>query len=194
MRISGIGCALPGTLLPYTIEITNLGGAASASGQLLVTLPDGTTATLVVPAIAPAASTTLKVGWSVPVITPKVAGESDAAYRARLATFDGRPLTLNASLSWNDAAANPYGTTTAQFLTLERLPILFITAGALTSAVAPAQSITATFTMPPRGIPPPAGLRTAGIGATCWGGFSAARSSHRRAWRVSPPRPPLYRW
>src|SRR5207253_5617507 len=67
MRISGIGCALPGTLLPYAIDITNLGSAASASGQLLVTLPDGTSATLAVPAMAPSASATLNVNWTVPV-------------------------------------------------------------------------------------------------------------------------------
>ncbi|PYQ48458.1 MAG: hypothetical protein DMF59_15995, partial [Acidobacteria bacterium] len=121
MRISGIGCALPGTLLPYAIEITNLGSAATASGQLLVTLPDGTSATLAVPAIAPSASATLNVNWTVPVIAPKAAGETDGAYRSRLASFDGKPLPLNASLTWTDAAANAYGTTAAQFVTIERL-------------------------------------------------------------------------
>ncbi|HMC21475.1 MAG TPA: CARDB domain-containing protein, partial [Thermoanaerobaculia bacterium] len=147
MRISGISCALPGSVLPYGIELTNIGGAATASGSLLITLPDGSTSTLSVPALVPAASTVLNINWTVPVIAPKAAGETDAAYRARLASFDGKTLLLNGSLSWTDAAANQYGSTTAQFATIERVPILSITAGALPASATPGQSITATFTI-----------------------------------------------
>jgi len=147
MRISGIACALPGSILPYSIELTNIGGAATASGSLLVTLPDGSTTTLSVPSLAPAASTVLNVSWTVPVIAPKAANETDAAYRARLASFDGKTLLLNGSLSWTDAAANQYGSTTAQFVTVERVPILSITAGALPVSATPGQILNATFTV-----------------------------------------------
>src|SRR5205085_913010 len=129
------------TLLPYTITLTNLGGAASASGQLLVMPPDGTSSTIPVPPIAPSASTTINVTWTVPVVPPN----------APLAQFDGRPLTLNASLNWSDAAANGYGPISAQSQTTERIPVLSIAAGALPASVLPGDSITAAFTIFNRG-------------------------------------------
>ena len=91
--------ALPGDAVTTTFTIQNVGTIATQSGQLVITLPDATTVPFTVPALAPGASTTFNGNYTVPAIAPKASGETDAQYRARLATFDNKKLTFEVDLA-----------------------------------------------------------------------------------------------
>ncbi|PYQ48459.1 MAG: hypothetical protein DMF59_16000, partial [Acidobacteria bacterium] len=64
---------------------------------------------LAVPALGAGASSILTASYTVPTIAPKGASETDAQYRARLASFDNKKLTFAGSLTWTDANVNTYG-------------------------------------------------------------------------------------
>jgi len=139
--------AAPGQTVTASFTIQNVGSAASQSGQLTVTLPDGMTTPLAVQGLGAGASTTLTASFTIPAIAAKGAGETDAVYRARLATFDNKKLTFSGSLTWLDGNANTYGPITAQAEATERVPILVLTAAPLPASMLPNETFTPAYTI-----------------------------------------------
>lgn len=146
VAISGPGCIVPGAQVPYQVGINNIGGGTAASGSAAVTLPDGTTQTLVVPQVLSAASFAGIVQWQAPVIQAKGPTETTAAYLARLAAADNVTVSpTTASVTWLDSLHNSYGAVDQQFSSVkQRLPILAVTPGA-PATVLPNQAATMNF-------------------------------------------------
>ena len=154
---------------PFCRQLTALKGTGSASDmRVAFTLPDGSVRTITkttVPAlgaIAPGASVSVKTSYTVPVPSPKGAGETDSAYLARLAALDGK--TLSASATARSGASGPLAGPAGPVYTTEALAILSLTksgpasveAGATASynlrlantSSAPASSILLTDSLP----------------------------------------------
>lgn len=127
LALSAPVCAGPGASVPYTLRIANLGSAPAVSGTVTLTFPDGTTGTLPIGAIAPGASATGTLTWTVPAAPAKGRTQSDTSYLAGLGSLDGSPLAATATLSWQDAQGNAYGAVTQNVTTTEALPIVQIT-------------------------------------------------------------------
>ena len=130
LGLSAAPCVGPGTAIPYTIKVTNIGSAIAASGTATLTLPDGTSTSIAINNLNPGNSFSSTVNWTVPTISPKDASETNAAYLARLASLDGKQLEVSASLTWKDAAGNDYGSIDQKCSSTERVPVLAHTAQA----------------------------------------------------------------
>ncbi|HEX8150116.1 MAG TPA: hypothetical protein VF591_23230, partial [Pyrinomonadaceae bacterium] len=126
--ISATPCVSPGASIPYVVKLTNVGGGVAAGATAAVTLPDGTTTNVEVTNLEPGKEFSSTVNWAVPPVAAKGAGEPDADYLARLASFDGKSLKVSASVTWSDAAGNAYGAVEQECASVLRVPVLAQTA------------------------------------------------------------------
>ncbi|MBI3651403.1 MAG: hypothetical protein HY231_10325, partial [Acidobacteria bacterium] len=134
LAVAGLPCVGPGTRIPYQVTVSNIGSATATTATALLTLPDGSTASLVINDLAPGTSFQQTVNWTVPSLAAKLASEDTPTYLTRLAAFDGKLLNATASVNWTDAQANLYGNLEQSFNSVEKVPILtFSTEGATTT-------------------------------------------------------------
>ena len=98
------GCAIAGSVLTYTVRVSNVGSAAAQSGTMGLTYPDATTGTLSFGPLAVGGVYTSSLSWSVPA-----------------STTQSSLLTTKGQVNWQDGATNPgpnsYGPVEAQLLT-----------------------------------------------------------------------------
>ncbi|MBI5479361.1 MAG: Ig-like domain repeat protein, partial [Deltaproteobacteria bacterium] len=95
---------LPGQAQPLALTMQNLGAAEATAATVRLTNPDGTVTSTSF-ALAAGATTTVMLAATAPAVAPKGAGESDAAYRARLAALSGSGLSFAVSLDWTSPTA-----------------------------------------------------------------------------------------
>jgi|GEM_PF-384136 len=126
VNLTGPSTVSPGTTLALNATITNNGSGAASGISAIVTLPDGTTSTLTVPALAAGQNYSTTVNFTVPALTAKGASETTAQYLARLAAAI---KTLNSSLpvTWQDAHGNSYGPLTSSSSTQQVVPVVAAT-------------------------------------------------------------------
>jgi RHS repeat-associated protein/uncharacterized repeat protein (TIGR01451 family) len=128
LGVSGPSCVGPGSSIPYTVTITNIGSADAKNVALVMQLPDGSTTTVPIALIPVGTSVTSTINFVVPAITSKQPNETDQQYIARLQSIDGTQLTAVARATWQDASGNSYGTIEQQFISItERVPIVTTT-------------------------------------------------------------------
>ena len=129
MGISGASCVAPGSSIPYQVLVENAGSATASHIATKLALPDGTTATPMVPDLVAGTRFAGTVNWSSPGITAKSATESTQDYLARLQAADG--VTLPAAMlsaTWQDAFGNGYGPVEQPFIALtQRIPVVSTT-------------------------------------------------------------------
>src|SRR6185503_17759559 len=118
----------PGSSIPYQVQVGNEGSATASHIAATLTLPDGSTATPVVPDLAAGTRFASTVNWSAPGIATKSATESTQDYLARLQAADGTTLPVAVfRANWQDALGNSYGPVEQPFLALtRRIPIVSI--------------------------------------------------------------------
>jgi RHS repeat-associated protein/uncharacterized repeat protein (TIGR01451 family) len=146
LGISGPSCVGPGSSIPYKVTITNIGSADAENATLLMQLPDGTSATVVIASIPVGTSVTETINFVVPAIAPKQANETDEQYLARLQSIDGGQLTAVARVNWQDAIGNNYGAIEQPFISItERVPIVTTTPQGPTPLL-PGQTANLNFT------------------------------------------------
>jgi uncharacterized repeat protein (TIGR01451 family) len=127
--ISGSSCVAPGSSIPYQVLVENGGSATATHIAATLSLPDGTTATPVVPDLASGTRFAGTVNWLSPGIAAKLPTESTQDYIARLQAADG--ITLPAAIlssTWQDTFGNAYGPVEQPFIALtQRIPIVTTT-------------------------------------------------------------------
>ncbi len=132
----------PATLLPsqtatLDLEVRNSGGCTAVLSDVRVTNPDGTTTAVPQFVLAGGASTSLNTTWQVPQVAKRDDdGETDAAYRPRLATVDNGALDFAVRLGWSDPAGAQYGPTSSSARSKESLSIVPVTLAAPATAAA----------------------------------------------------------
>jgi RHS repeat-associated protein len=133
LGLSAPPCVGPSKVVPYTVSVTNLGSAVAPSATATVTFADGTSTTLAISNLEAGKSFSSTVNWTVPAISAKASTETNQAYLARLASFDGKQLEVSASLTWKDVRGNDYGSIDQKCGSTERVPVLFQTSQAPSS-------------------------------------------------------------
>ncbi|HEY6909571.1 MAG TPA: Ig-like domain-containing protein [Myxococcales bacterium] len=136
----------PGGTIAYTVRAADIGSAGATSGTVMLTLPDGSTRSIDLGAIAAGASASATVEFAVASPAPRGPSESVADYLSRLQALDRARLAATASLSWTDAAGNSYGAVEASASTEQGLPILTISA-AQPAATLPGQVVPLAFSV-----------------------------------------------
>lgn len=119
----GPATLLPGQKATLNFTVQNTGGGNSSQVLLQVTNPDGSVVNIPAFALQGGQANTVSSTFTVPGAA-KRAGESDAAYQARLAALDNSALNFSTQLRWFDASANPYGPTSSSLQITEVLPVL----------------------------------------------------------------------
>jgi RHS repeat-associated protein len=117
---------LPGQKATLNFSVQNIGGGNSSQVLLQITNPDGSLVNIPAFALQGGQATSFSSTFTIPGAA-KAAGESDAAYQARLAALDNSSINFTTQLRWFDAAANTYGPTSGGFQTTEILPLLTVT-------------------------------------------------------------------
>ena len=127
--ISGASCVAPGSSIPYQVLVENAGSATASHIAATLALPDGTTATPVVPDLVAETRFAGTVNWSTPGIATKSPTESTQDYLARLQAADGTTLPAAVfSSTWQDALGNGYGPVEQPFVALtQRIPVVSTT-------------------------------------------------------------------
>ncbi|MBI5479323.1 MAG: hypothetical protein HY906_10730, partial [Deltaproteobacteria bacterium] len=155
----------PGQTQPLSVTVQNVGGADASTVTLTLTNPGGSTA-LATFALAAGASWSGSLNATAPTLAQKGAEESDAAYRARLAAFEGAALSFGLSLDWAAPGAS-FGTENASVAGTGQVPIVDIALAAPATARS-GENVTYTVTLVNAGHAPTAGttLRFTGLGGT----------------------------
>ncbi|HEY2169844.1 MAG TPA: Ig-like domain repeat protein, partial [Candidatus Angelobacter sp.] len=127
--ISGSSCIAPGSTVPYQVSVENGGSAKATHIAATLTLPDGTTATPVVPDLVAGTKFAGTVSWQSPGIGGKLPTESTQDYLARLQAADGATLPAAIfSSTWQDTSGNAYGPVEQPFIALtQRIPVVSTT-------------------------------------------------------------------
>ncbi|MGC4116149.1 MAG: PKD domain-containing protein [Myxococcales bacterium] len=115
---------LPSQTATATLDVHSFVDTDATAVVLSVANPDGSpagTATFDVPGLATATHT---FTVQAPAFAPRADGESELAYRARLATLAALPLTVTNALTWADAWGGSYGPFTGSQQTAEIAPVL----------------------------------------------------------------------
>jgi RHS repeat-associated protein/uncharacterized repeat protein (TIGR01451 family) len=133
--ISGSSCIAPVSTVPYQVSVENGGSAKATHIAATLTLPDGTTATPVVPDLVAGTKFAGTVSWQSPGIGGKLPTESTQDYLARLHAADGTTLPAAIfSSTWQDTSGNAYGPVEQPFIALtQRIPIVSTTVPAAQS-------------------------------------------------------------
>lgn len=147
LRLTAPSTVSPAASVPYTVQVRNTGPAPATAGSLALAYPDGSTAHLSLPTIAPGDTITRTLPYTVSALAPKGASESDSVYQARLAAVDGMTLPATATVSWHDGQGLPAGTATAQAQSIERVPVLSVTAPVLPPTLTPGQTVPLSVTV-----------------------------------------------
>lgn len=140
----------PATLLPAAegtlhFDVHNTGGCTAVLSNLRVTNPDGTATTAPQFVLAAGESTALQTTWRVPLVPKRDEdNETDAAYQARLAAINDRPLDFAVALDWSDPAGAAYGPTAGSAASKEVLSIVPLT---LSGPATAAAGTTLTYTL-----------------------------------------------
>jgi RHS repeat-associated protein len=121
----GPATVLPGQQATVNYSVQNTGGNASQV-SLQITNPDGSLVTIPPFALQGGQATVVNSTFTVPVAKAKQPGETDDAYRTRLAALDNSALNFTGKLTWLDVAANSYGPTSPSFQSTEILPVLTV--------------------------------------------------------------------
>lgn len=121
----------PASLLPsqnatLNFTVNNTGGCTAVLSNLQVTNTDNSVATAPQFPLAAGQSTTAQTTWRVTTVPAHSAGETDAAYLARLAGTNNSALNFLASLNWSDPEGGNYGPTTEPVQSKEVLPIVTV--------------------------------------------------------------------
>jgi RHS repeat-associated protein len=122
----GAATLLPGQQTTVNYSVQNTGGGNASQVLLKITNPDGSVTNIPAFALQGGQATTVSSNFTVPVVAAKQAGETDAAYQARLSALDNSKLNFVGNLTWLDAAANSYGPTSPTFQSTEILPVLTV--------------------------------------------------------------------
>jgi CBS domain-containing protein len=112
------------------IPVVENGGSATATHiAATLSLPDGSSATPVVPNLAAGTRFAGTVNWQSPGIAGKLPTESTQNYLARLQAADGATLPAAVfSSTWQDSSGNAYGPVEQLFIALtQRIPIVSTT-------------------------------------------------------------------
>ncbi|MET0405407.1 MAG: RHS repeat-associated core domain-containing protein [Cystobacter sp.] len=109
LRVEGPPQVVPGQPVVYTLTVSNPGTATASAGSLKVQLPDETQVEVHLEALAPGATWSQEVSWTVPPLPAREPGEAPAEYAARLRAMDGQERRTRAELSWRDSQGNTYG-------------------------------------------------------------------------------------
>jgi len=118
--------ASPGQQVTLNLSVQNLGGGNASQVLLKVISPDGSTSSIAPFALQGGQANVVSSGFTMPVVPARQAGETDAAYQARLVAQDGKPFNFQVNLSWNDVAGDSYGPTSAAATTSLVVPIVTI--------------------------------------------------------------------
>jgi uncharacterized repeat protein (TIGR01451 family) len=146
LAISGPSCVGPGSTIPYKVTVTNIGSADAESVSLVMSMPDGSSPTVLIPTIAVGTAATSTINFVVPAILPKQPNETDQQYIARLQSIDGSLLTALATANWQDTIGNNYGAIDQRFISItERVPIV-VTTPQGPATVLPGQTENLNFT------------------------------------------------
>src|SRR5262249_7547 len=94
---------LPGQKATINYSVQNVGGGNASQVLLRITNPDGSISNIPAFALQGGTATVVSSTFTVPVVPAKQAGETDAAYQARLTALDNSALNFNGSLTWLDA-------------------------------------------------------------------------------------------
>ncbi len=122
----GPSTLLPGQKATLNFTVQNTGGGNASQVSFQVTNPDNSVTNFPAFALQGGTATVVTSTFTVPVIPAKQAGETDAAYQARLAAVDNSTLNFPGRLAWLDAASNTYGPTSSSFHSTEVLPVLTV--------------------------------------------------------------------
>jgi RHS repeat-associated protein len=121
----GPATLLPGQKATLNFTVQNQGGGNSSQVLLQVTNPDGSVINIPAFALQGGQANTVSSIFTLPGAA-KQAGESDAAYQARLSALDNSALKFTMQLRWFDASSNPYGPTSNSLKSTEILPLLTV--------------------------------------------------------------------
>lgn len=122
----GPSTLLPGQKATLNFTVQNTGGGNASQVSFQVTNPDNSITRFPTFALQGGAATVVTSTFTVPIIPAKQAGETDAAYQARLTALDNSALNFPGTLAWLDAASNTYGPTSSTFHSTEVLPVLTV--------------------------------------------------------------------
>lgn len=120
----------PGQQVTLNLSVQNIGGGNASQVLLQVTNPDGSTSSIAPFALQGGQANVVSSTFTAPVVPARQAGETDAAYQARLVSQDGKPLNFQVNLNWNDVAGDSYGPTTNPASTRFVVPIVTISLAA----------------------------------------------------------------
>ncbi|HEY6348292.1 MAG TPA: RHS repeat-associated core domain-containing protein [Candidatus Angelobacter sp.] len=123
---TGPATLLPGQKATLNYAVQNIGGGNASQVVLKITNPDGSITSIPPFALQGGQATAVSSTFTVPVVPAKGAGETDAAYQARLTALENSKLNFTGNLTWLDAAANSYGPTSPAFQSTEILPVLTV--------------------------------------------------------------------
>jgi RHS repeat-associated protein len=117
---------LPGQRVTLPATVRNAGSVSALQAKLRATNPDSSVFDAAPFSLAAGRSSDVPTTLTAPPVTPKEAGETDAAYLTRLRSADDRPIDFTLALEWTDAAGNLYGPIAAALRTTEVLPIILL--------------------------------------------------------------------
>ncbi|HEX7153857.1 MAG TPA: Ig-like domain-containing protein [Thermoanaerobaculia bacterium] len=144
LSLTGAAVVTPGAPAKIKVTATNI-GAATATGEIALTMPDGTSRTLSIASLAAGSSFTQLESFTPEAIAAKGEDETTEQYLARLRAADGQLLTTKATLTWRDANGNAYGDIGQQLFTSRiRVPVLSFTTDA-PATILPTQTATLKF-------------------------------------------------
>ena len=127
---------LPGQKIPLPVAVRNAGSGNALQARLRVTSPDATVFDVAPFSLPAGGSANVQATLTAPTVAPKAAGETDAAYLARLRSVDNGPIDFVLALEWTDAAGNTYGPLVGASRTTVVLPIVLVSLAAAESAEA----------------------------------------------------------
>src|SRR5579864_2330143 len=123
---TGPATLLPGQKATLNYSVQNTGGGNASQVLLQITNPDGSITNIAPFALQGGQATAVSSTFTLPVVPAKGAGETDAAYQARLTALDNSKLSFSGATKWLDAAANTYGPTGISLPSTEVLPVLTV--------------------------------------------------------------------
>ena len=121
----GPATLLPGQQATLNFTVHNTGGGNTSQVLLQVTNPDGSIVNIPAFSLQGGQANTVTTTFTLPGAA-KRAGETDAAYQARLAALDNSTLKFTTQLRWFDASSNPYGPTSGSSQIVEVLPLVTV--------------------------------------------------------------------
>lgn len=117
---------LPAQRVTLSTAVRNTGSGIALQARLRATNPDSSVFDAPPVGLPAGNSSDVPTTLTAPPLAPKGAGETDAAYRARLQAGDNKPIDFTLALEWTDASGNTYGPLVGALRTTEVLPIVLV--------------------------------------------------------------------